>query len=165
MGEQRTMANYDFSELEKQYESFDYPMAVIKVNDKEISTKKRSFILSDIIVDLTSGYEASTAEFSILDVYDMSQACFQFEDVKKFIFLEKFSVISIFCIFLEFITTLSLALLTSTSKDSKISHNASVSVNSGTLQIVTSSSERIAAGINATQEFFAPLILIVPDNS
>lgn len=81
------MANYDFSELEKQYESFDYPMAVIKVNDKEISTKKRSFILSDIIVDLTSGYEASTAEFSILDVYDMSQACFQFEDVKKFIFL------------------------------------------------------------------------------
>ena len=87
MGEQRTMANYDFSELEKQYESFDYPMAVIKVNDKEISTKKRSFILSDIIVDLTSGYEASTAEFSILDVYDMSQACFQFEDVKKFIFL------------------------------------------------------------------------------
>ena len=81
------MANYDFSELEKQYESFDQPMAVIKVNDKEIGTKKRRFILSDVIVDLTSGYEASTAEFSIFDVYDMGQACFLFEDVKKFIFL------------------------------------------------------------------------------
>lgn len=81
------MANYDFSELDKQYESFDQPMAVIKVNDKEIGTKKRRFILSDVIVDLTSGYEASTAEFSIFDVYDMGQACFLFEDVKKFIFL------------------------------------------------------------------------------
>ena len=81
------MANYDFSELEKQYESFDQPMAVIKVNDKEIGTKKRRFILSDVIVDLTSGYEASTAEFSIFDVYDMGKACFLFEDVKKFIFL------------------------------------------------------------------------------
>lgn len=81
------MANYDFSELEKQYESFDQPMAVIKVNNKEIGTKKRRFILSDVIVDLTSGYEASTAEFSIFDVYDMGKACFLFEDVKKFIFL------------------------------------------------------------------------------
>ena len=50
---------------------------------------------------------------------------------------------------------LSLALFTSTSKHFKISHNASVSVISGILQIVASSSVKIAAGIKATVAFFA----------
>lgn len=81
------MANYDFSELETKYEAFRYPVAVIKVNDKEIDSKDKTFVLSDIIIDLTSGYEASTAEFSIYGIYDLDEACFYFEDVKKFIFL------------------------------------------------------------------------------
>ena len=60
------------------------------------------------------------------------------------------------------ITRLSVARFTSTFKNSNISQRAAVSVISGTLQIVTSSLDRIAAGINATTLFLAPLILIVP---
>ena len=70
-----------------------------------------------------------------------------------------------FFIFLGLIIILSLALLTSTFKPFKISHSASVSVISGILQIVASSSVNIAAGIKATVAFFAPLILIVPESS
>ena len=57
---------------------------------------------------------------------------------------------------------LSLALFTSTFNSFKISHKASVSVISGTLQIVASSSVKIAAGIKATVANYAPLILIFP---
>ena len=57
----------------------------------------------------------------------------------------------------------SLALLTEAPKNFKHSDNASISVISGTLQMVTVSLASKAAGINATALFFAPLILILPD--
>ena len=45
-----------------------------------------------------------------------------------------------------------------------MSHSASVSVISGILQIVASSSVKIAAGIKARVAFYEPLTLIEPDN-
>ena len=61
-------------------------------------------------------------------------------------------------------TLLSLALFTPTLRLFKISHRASVSVISGTLQIVTSSSDKTAAGIKATVAFLAPDTLMDPVN-
>ena len=72
--------------------------------------------------------------------------------------------ISLFSNSFESITIVSLALLTFAPKKDNISHNASVSVISGTLQIVTSSSDNMAAGIKATALFLAPLTLMVPVN-
>ena len=58
----------------------------------------------------------------------------------------------------------SVARLNLTPKYFNISSSEFMSDISGTLQIVTSSSLKIAAGIRATAAFFAPLILIVPVN-
>jgi len=68
----------------------------------------------------------------------------------------------LFSIVVGLIKTLSLALFTVAPKYSKISVKASVSVISGTLQMVTSLSAKIAAGIKATDAFLAPLIRMVP---
>ena len=65
------MATYEFEKLKIKYDSFQHPLAVIKINDVSLADPKKGYPVSDIQVDLTSGFEASVAEFSIYDVYDI----------------------------------------------------------------------------------------------
>lgn len=76
------MATYEFSALKDKYAYFQHPVAVIKIDDVELSDAKKGYPISDIQVDLTSGFEASIAEFSIYDVYDESAGAFVFPDGK-----------------------------------------------------------------------------------
>lgn len=76
------MATYEFSALKDKYVYFQHPVAVIKIDDVELSDAKKGYPVSDIQVDLTSGFEASIAEFSIYDVYDESAGAFVFPDGK-----------------------------------------------------------------------------------
>ena len=76
------MAKHEFSELEAQYQGFQHPSALIKINDVELSDKKKGYPISDIRVDLTCGFEASIAEFSIYDVYSEEAGCFEFGNKK-----------------------------------------------------------------------------------
>ena len=64
------MATYDFNTLRNKYSSFHHPVAIVKINDVSLADPKRGYPVSDIQVDLTSGFEASIAEFSVYDVYD-----------------------------------------------------------------------------------------------
>lgn len=64
------MATYDFNTLRNKYSSFHHPVAVIKINDVSLADPKKGYPVSDIQVDLTSGFEASIAEFSVYDVYN-----------------------------------------------------------------------------------------------
>lgn len=57
-------------------------MVVALVNDKNISGKN-GFTVSDLVIDLTSGFEASTAELSLYGVYDIDKGQFQFDRVKN----------------------------------------------------------------------------------
>ena len=49
------MAKHEFSELESQYQGFQHPSALIKINDVALSDKKKGYPISDIRVDLTCG--------------------------------------------------------------------------------------------------------------
>lgn len=80
------MAGNTFEDLEKKYSSFQHPVALLLVNEKEIS-KNSGISVSDVEVDLTSGFEASTAELSLYGTYDQDKGTFRFDDVKKFILL------------------------------------------------------------------------------
>lgn len=80
------MAVNTFESLEKKYSLFQHPVVVALVNDKNISGKN-GFTVSDIVIDLTSGFEASTAELSLYGVYDIDKGQFQFDKVKKYILL------------------------------------------------------------------------------
>ena len=80
------MAVNTFESLEKKYSLFQHPVVVALVNDKNISGKN-GFTVSDLVIDLTSGFEASTAELSLYGVYDIDKGQFQFDRVKKYILL------------------------------------------------------------------------------
>ena len=78
---------FKFQDLRKEYGNFDNPVVVIKVAGKDISEDKGEFSLSDIFVELTSGFEASVAEFKIYNTYDVYNHEFRFEALKKLIAL------------------------------------------------------------------------------
>lgn len=76
------MATYEFEELKKKYMQFQHPVAVIKVNGQSLADKKKGYPVSDIQIDLTSGFEASIAEFCVYDVYDESAGKFDISSKK-----------------------------------------------------------------------------------
>ena len=62
-------------------------MAIVKINDVSLADPKRGYPISDIQVDLTSGFEASIAEFSVYDVYDEAAGKFDLPATKVKILL------------------------------------------------------------------------------
>lgn len=80
-------AVHEYKELEKEYDKFLTPVTVIKVNGKDIAENKSGFAVSDIEIDLTSGYEASIAIFSIYNTFHKDKGEFRVDEVKKYIFL------------------------------------------------------------------------------
>lgn len=72
------MATYEFEELKNTYMQFQHPVAVILINGQSLADAKKGYPVSDIQIDLTSGFEASVAEFSVYDVYDEAKAKFEF---------------------------------------------------------------------------------------
>lgn len=81
------MATYAYDSLKKKYGNFSEPKLVIRINENELTNEKKGFPVGDVVLDLTSGYEASVAEFSIYNVYDLIQNEFLFDSVKKYIYL------------------------------------------------------------------------------
>lgn len=81
------MAAYEFDTLKEKYAYFQHPVAIVKINDTDLSDAKKGYPVSDIQVDLTCGFEASIAEFSIYDVYDESAGSFVFPSGKVKILL------------------------------------------------------------------------------
>lgn len=81
------MATFNFFDIREKYDSFKHPSFLLKIDDEDINEicKKSPIAVFDVSVDLTSGYEASTCEFSIGDVYNKNSGDFDFEKVKKVI--------------------------------------------------------------------------------
>lgn len=77
------MATFKFDDLRTTYGGLEEAITVIKVGGKTLGDGKKGFPVSDLYVDLTSGYEASMAEFSIYDVYDKASASFNITDNLK----------------------------------------------------------------------------------
>ncbi len=77
------MATYDFEDLKKTYENLDDPLLVVKIDNKDLGSSKSGFPITDLYVDLTSGYEASIAEFSLYDTFDKSSGSFQMSSALK----------------------------------------------------------------------------------
>ena len=76
-----------YSDLRSKYDEFDLPTVEIKVNGKSFGEGKRSFGLSDVDVELTAGFEASTASFSIYNAYDYDDAEFDFDSIKNYVLI------------------------------------------------------------------------------
>lgn len=81
------MATYDYGNLKTKYESFSHPVAAITINGIDFAENKAGFIVSDIEVELTSGYEASIATLCLYNTFDNENSCFRIQEVKKYIMI------------------------------------------------------------------------------
>lgn len=70
------MATFEFEDLKKEYGYFHRPVMVVKVGGKDLGDEKSGYPVSDVYIDLTAGYEASIAEFSIFDTYSTENASY-----------------------------------------------------------------------------------------
>ena len=81
------MATHNFKSLKTKYGSFEHPVAVITINGKDFAKNKDGLIVSDLEVELTSGYEASIASFCFYNTFDHDNSCFKINEVKKYIMI------------------------------------------------------------------------------
>lgn len=81
------MATYKYLDLKKKYDNFEYPLVVLTINGKEFGNNKSDFIVSDIEVELTSGYEASIATFCLYNTFEHHTSEFRTKEVKDYILL------------------------------------------------------------------------------
>ena len=79
------MAQYSYGQLKEDYENFSNEFAIVRVNQKKISDSRQKFIVGDLAVELTCGFEASIATFSIYNCFDQEKGCFLVDELKKYI--------------------------------------------------------------------------------
>lgn len=89
------MAAFEYEDLKKIYENFEYPIALVVVNGNDLSQNKSKLAVSDIEVEMTSGYEAAIATFWIYNCYNKDTCQFEFDNLKKYIFMGSSVVISL----------------------------------------------------------------------
>ena len=81
------MATYTYANLKSKYDNFHHPVIVLKVNGKDFAKNKAGLVVSDIEVELTSGFEASIASFMIYNTFDTDNSCYRINDIKAYIML------------------------------------------------------------------------------
>lgn len=72
-----------YQTLQNKYLDFGHPRAAVFLGGTAFSSKDDDILLSDIHVEITSGYEASVASFRLYDVFDTSTGKFKYDQVKK----------------------------------------------------------------------------------
>lgn len=72
-----------YEELQEKYADFSHPIAAVLLGGAAFDSAGTGMIVSELHVELTSGYEAGVASFRLVDVYDPSTGRFFFEKVKK----------------------------------------------------------------------------------
>ena len=80
--------SYSFADLKKKYDSFRHPVLEIEVSGNKVSeAKKLRLAVSDVVIDLSAGYEASQATFTLYNVYSQEDTSFDTKNTKKYILL------------------------------------------------------------------------------
>lgn len=88
------MAKIKYDDLRNKYGDFTYPMTTVTIADKVFSDNKNNLVLSDMMVDLSSGIDASVAVFSIYNVYDLEEGRYLFSNFKEYVQLGRAVTVS-----------------------------------------------------------------------
>lgn len=81
------MADFDFNDLKKTYESFTYPIMRVYIGGQMIEQEKTNLLASRVEVELSSGFEASIAEITLRGAFNQSIGVFKTDKAKNFILL------------------------------------------------------------------------------
>ena len=77
----------DYQKLKEKYEDFTYPMASVTVDGHVFSDNTAHLVLADLQVDLSTGFEASVAKFSVYNIYDQEDKKYLFSQCRKYLLL------------------------------------------------------------------------------
>lgn len=61
-----------YESLKREYDNFSFPLFKFTIKGKTFSANKEGFLIDWAELELSSGYEASIAEFRIINAYDMA---------------------------------------------------------------------------------------------
>lgn len=75
----------EYRELKKKYCEFVYPMVTLQVGGRSFADNKNNLVLSEVSVDLSCGFEASAATYSIYGVYNVEDGQYTFSKFKEFV--------------------------------------------------------------------------------
>lgn len=68
---------------------------MIEIDGNDIADNKNGIVISDIEVDLSCGFEAGQAAFSLFDCYDLIESTFNYDAIKKYIILGSPVIVSL----------------------------------------------------------------------
>lgn len=78
---------YHYDQIKEKYQNFKHPMIRIIVNGKDVADNKSKLVISDLEVDLSTGFEASVASFSIFNTFDKENGSYSFSKFKSYVAL------------------------------------------------------------------------------
>ena len=81
------MATHNFKDLKIKYDNFQHPMVVLTIDGKDFAESNPEIVVSDLEVELTSGYEASIATFCLYNTFDNDTSHFRTEEIGKYIYI------------------------------------------------------------------------------
>lgn len=88
-------AQLTYEGLQKKYAGFGSPRARVTLGGTPFDSVGKDMVVSDIHVELTSGYEASAASFRLYDAYDAASGEFFYSKVKKEVLLGNSAVLEL----------------------------------------------------------------------
>ncbi|MCR5097934.1 MAG: hypothetical protein K6B14_03195 [Lachnospiraceae bacterium] len=81
------LEEFSYSTLESDYNQFRDPIVQIFVNGIDMRENKGGVSISDVLVELTCGFEAGQASYSLYDCYNYSTTKFEFKKISNFVAL------------------------------------------------------------------------------
>lgn len=75
----------EYDKLKKKYCGFVYPMVTLQVGDKSFGDNRNNLVLSEVSVELSCGFEASAASFSVYGVYNVEEGQYSFSDFREYV--------------------------------------------------------------------------------
>lgn len=81
------LAGFVYSTLKKEYGYFQEPQVAVTVNGLSITAEPQNLGISDVEVEMSSGFEAGIATFWIFNCYDRDKREFKYTALQKYIML------------------------------------------------------------------------------
>lgn len=80
-------AVYSYETLKSQYMEFTYPLVQIWIQERNLGENNAGFMVSELEVELSSGFEASAVTFSVYGCYDAQKRQYRTEQLKQYAYL------------------------------------------------------------------------------
>ena len=77
------MAQFDFNELKKLYENFQYPGLNVLINGKDVVTEDNGLAITGVDVEQTSGFEAGIATLYLSGPFNPDSRSFDVKIAKR----------------------------------------------------------------------------------